>query len=324
MPLGGQVRALPLALAVFTLVVGVSEEGSKFLATWLLAARRREFDEPMDGIVYGAAAALGFAALENVKYFAHGRLGASLIVARTFLSIPAHLFFGAIWGYALGQKLVSRRTSVVLFFLFAALMHGAFDTLLSIDHMGIVALALNLALATLFVTFLRRALRYGVVGHHGEDRPPEEREIFRVGLRGRFVLSVVLFYVLAFAISLQGAAVEYGHQRVDVRFVVTASALVALLAFVAYRMTSNMPLDVVLDARGVTFAGSTRTWESIVGLDRVLLRGGTRSYARLRTNDGALLLGPADTATMDNVGRAIYARIAEIRGAVRGEQIMAG
>ena len=45
-----------------------------------------------------------------MKYFAIGRFGPSLVILRTFLSIPAHLFFGAIWGYALGQKLVKPRT----------------------------------------------------------------------------------------------------------------------------------------------------------------------------------------------------------------------
>jgi len=50
--------ALPLSWALCTLVVGVSEEGAKLLAVWTLAFHRREFDEPVDGIVYAAAAAI--------------------------------------------------------------------------------------------------------------------------------------------------------------------------------------------------------------------------------------------------------------------------
>ncbi len=55
--------------SVFMLaVVGPAEELCKFLAVRLRVYRHHEFDEPMDGIVYGAAAALGFASLENVGY----------------------------------------------------------------------------------------------------------------------------------------------------------------------------------------------------------------------------------------------------------------
>ena len=70
MTLGGQAWALPISIAVFSAVVGLAEEGSKFLGAWSLAGHRREFDEPVDGVIYGCAAALGFAAVENVKYFA--------------------------------------------------------------------------------------------------------------------------------------------------------------------------------------------------------------------------------------------------------------
>src|SRR5439155_1969549 len=104
-----------------------------------LAYQRREFDEPVDGIVYGAVSALGFAAVENVKYFTVGRLSAVIVIVRTFMSIPAHMFFGAIWGYAAGRKLVARRTSIALFLALAALLHGAFDTFLAIDGMAIFA-----------------------------------------------------------------------------------------------------------------------------------------------------------------------------------------
>ncbi len=58
---------------------------------------------------------------ENVKYFALGRLSPSVIVMRTLTSAPAHLFFGAIWGYALGARLVSRRRRLPLFFAVAAI-----------------------------------------------------------------------------------------------------------------------------------------------------------------------------------------------------------
>lgn len=49
-------------------LVGFIEEGCKFLGVmWLL--RRRKFVSIMDGILFGAAAGMGFAAVENLGYF---------------------------------------------------------------------------------------------------------------------------------------------------------------------------------------------------------------------------------------------------------------
>ena len=49
-------------------VAPVVEEVGKFLVVFLFVFRRPVFDEPIDGIVYAVAAALGFAALENFVY----------------------------------------------------------------------------------------------------------------------------------------------------------------------------------------------------------------------------------------------------------------
>jgi RsiW-degrading membrane proteinase PrsW (M82 family) len=49
------------------LVAAIPEEFFKFVVLWFFASRRRWFDEPMDGIVYGVIASLGFATLENIQ-----------------------------------------------------------------------------------------------------------------------------------------------------------------------------------------------------------------------------------------------------------------
>ena len=161
--LGGQPWALPIAILVFSLAVGGVEEGSKFLAAWSLPRHRRDFDEPVDGIVYGRAAALGFAAVENIKYFAIGRMSGAVIALRAFMTVPAHMFFGAIWGYGMGRALVSRRTRVVAYLAAAAVAHGTFDAVLSTDGMQLVATVLVLVLGFAFIEMLRRALRHGAV-----------------------------------------------------------------------------------------------------------------------------------------------------------------
>ena len=45
-----------------------AEELLKFLILYLIVVRRNEFNEPMDGIVYGVTVSLGFATYENYDY----------------------------------------------------------------------------------------------------------------------------------------------------------------------------------------------------------------------------------------------------------------
>src|SRR5437868_9866925 len=83
------------------LVIGPAEEISKFLATLWSVRRERDFDEPSDGIVAAAAAALGFAFAESIGYFAGG--GAERVIIRTVLSVPGHVLFAVSYGAALGR-----------------------------------------------------------------------------------------------------------------------------------------------------------------------------------------------------------------------------
>src|SRR5262249_8910385 len=51
-------------LLVFFFIVGPIEELLKLLVVYFYASRRKEFDEPLDGVIFSATAALGFAAIE--------------------------------------------------------------------------------------------------------------------------------------------------------------------------------------------------------------------------------------------------------------------
>jgi RsiW-degrading membrane proteinase PrsW (M82 family) len=295
---GGQMFALPVAFLVFTVVVGFSEEGAKRLAAHF-AIRRREFDEPIDGIVYGIVASLGFAAAENVRYFAIGRMQASLVVARCFMSIPAHMFFGALWGYALGQKLVSPRSQAWRWLILAAACHGLFDTLLSIEGMGMLAVLLNVGLASAFVALVRRSLRHGVVTAEMLAIQPEDRLLFRVGRPVLFWLSAVLLHALAFGIFVLGAYYQLSRHRPQAGFVVGSSVMLLLLGASALGVSSALPLDVAIDAYGITFAGAARPWRKI---RRHVLQ---RDHVEVDCEGGPILLGPAPS----NVLQAITAEM---------------
>ena len=73
------------------------EEFLKYLVFALYCLRHKEFDEPMDGIVYGAVVSLGFATFENIVYVMDS--GFKVALMRAFTAVPAHACFGAIMGY---------------------------------------------------------------------------------------------------------------------------------------------------------------------------------------------------------------------------------
>jgi protease PrsW len=316
MTLGGQVWALPIAIAVFSLVVGVAEEGSKFLGAWSLARHRHEFDEPIDGIIYGSAAALGFAAVENIKYFAVGRMSGVVIAVRAFITVPAHLFFGAIWGYALGRQLVSRKTSVLAMFALAALAHGTFDALLSTDGMQLASTALVLGLALGFVAMLRSALRYGAVRPRlpvGGGAPLTEplpagelaRAYFRVGSPAAFYASAAGIVVCAFSLTLLGGAYEFLHHRIGVVFVSLATAMLALFGLAAYAASETIPLDVAIDAQGVTLGGALTPWRAVVSMR--VDAATRRAQVVLHTTESVVRLGPTNLDTAQAIAATIRA-----------------
>lgn len=145
----GMVAVIPAAIleppferisVLFSVVVAapIMEELLKFAVVRLTVFRKTEFNEPMDGIVYAAAAALGFASLENVLYV----LGeynkgtgtvAAVTVLRALLSVPGHALWSSMWGFALGFAKFApplRRKKLIRTGLLMAIgMHGLYNLL---------------------------------------------------------------------------------------------------------------------------------------------------------------------------------------------------
>lgn len=110
----------------FLIIVALVEESSKYVAVRVSVYGSREFDEPMDGLIYGAMAGLGFAAPENLLYVLSR--GAALGVIRGVLSVPGHALWGAIIGYYLArQKLESHRGASLKGLSLAVILHTTFD-----------------------------------------------------------------------------------------------------------------------------------------------------------------------------------------------------
>jgi RsiW-degrading membrane proteinase PrsW (M82 family) len=125
-----------LSIAWFAyIVVGLSEESSKFLMLRLYAYPKQEFRAPFDGIVYAVMIGMGFATLENLEYVE--RFGAGAGISRFFLSVPAHASFAVLMGYNVGLAKLQPTRAVWLMFrglLIAVLFHGSFDFFLFLQQ----------------------------------------------------------------------------------------------------------------------------------------------------------------------------------------------
>jgi hypothetical protein len=85
------------------------EEFGKGLAVWVLFwVGRQRLDGPIDGVVYAAWSAAGFAFSENILYFGQaisvgGDVFVETFVVRGLMSPFAHVMFTALIGYSLGR-----------------------------------------------------------------------------------------------------------------------------------------------------------------------------------------------------------------------------
>lgn len=127
-------------------VIALVEEGVKFVAFAWPTYRHPAFNEPYDGMMYAITAALGFAAVENILYVAHG--GAPVALARMLLAVPAHALFGAFMGYYVGRAKFSpwaKRRYLITALLLPVLLHGTYNWLLGTARAELVYLVIPLS-----------------------------------------------------------------------------------------------------------------------------------------------------------------------------------
>ncbi|MEJ8566102.1 PrsW family intramembrane metalloprotease [Elongatibacter sediminis] len=116
-------------LFVYSLgIIGVIEEGAKMLPFLLVVIHFREFDEPIDGIIYASFIALGFAAVENLHYLEY--LSGTEAYARGFAGPVIHIVFASVWGYFIGKAVLSGRRlfrTILAMLILTAALHGLYD-----------------------------------------------------------------------------------------------------------------------------------------------------------------------------------------------------
>lgn len=96
------------------------EEFFKWLVLLIAIFRHVDFEDPYDGILYGASVSLGFATVENVIYLLE--FGTDIAFIRALLPVSSHALFGVVMGYYFGKAKFSRDGGVEHKWLFLALL----------------------------------------------------------------------------------------------------------------------------------------------------------------------------------------------------------
>ncbi len=139
----------------------IPEEIAKFAMLWLVLRRNPFFDEKMDGIVYAACVALGFAAAENAMYlFGEADNYVQLGISRALFAVPGHFCDGVLMGYYYSLARFSspvRMRHRILILAAPVLAHGMYDSLL---FMADVSELWRGALSTLFILFCYRLWKF--------------------------------------------------------------------------------------------------------------------------------------------------------------------
>ncbi|OJH40717.1 PrsW family intramembrane metalloprotease [Cystobacter ferrugineus] len=134
---GWHLQTWNTALLLAFLGIALPEQCARLLVLRLFVWNKPAFDEPLDGVVYGATVSLGFAMMENLFYVlaTSEQAGPGLAALRAFTSVPQQAFTGIILGAFVGRARFdedrARGTRRLASGLAAAtLLQGAYGTIL--------------------------------------------------------------------------------------------------------------------------------------------------------------------------------------------------
>lgn len=172
---------LPEPLVIFSVAflgIAAVEEGVKITLMMILIRHRKEFDEVLDGAVYGIAVAMGFALTENIFYVFGKDAPVAIALIRGLTAVPLHALCGGFMGLSIGRFKVTSRGSIAAAFLIAVIIHGSYDWFLMDSAVpSILIFPVLLAGYALLISRLRRArkddLESGRTSRKRTDPPTE-------------------------------------------------------------------------------------------------------------------------------------------------------
>lgn len=130
-------------LYIFSFLGGaLVEELLKFIGIFACLHLIKDFDEPIDGIIYGVCISIGFATLENFYYiyYLEYKDTASLIL-RSLGAIPLHALTGAVIGMYMVSFFYKSKQKFYTGFFITYLVHS-FYNLLILNNLEYLALLL--------------------------------------------------------------------------------------------------------------------------------------------------------------------------------------
>lgn len=138
------------------IIIALCEELIKWLFTYVITWRGKNFNYTYDAIVYSVFIALGFATMENIMVILFNNVSLLTSLLRGLITVPAHAFFAILSGYYLGltKSYFARgwnrkaKKNICLSIILPILMHGLFDFLLFTDN------TVSIVLVTIFIIYL--------------------------------------------------------------------------------------------------------------------------------------------------------------------------
>ena len=152
----------------------------------------------MDGLVYGVAASLGFAAYENIGYVLsfYKEPSFNIAIVRAFSAVPMHALCGVIMGFLIQQTIFEKKhnyLNLILALLIPVGMHGLYNY-----SYASPLISNQVANVILFVFFLRAIIMFkslkskqleGIISH-------EKYFIINKNIFVQASSTVLLFYLI--------------------------------------------------------------------------------------------------------------------------------
>jgi len=140
---------------------GPVEEILKFSVLYFYILKEKAFNEPMDGLVYGILASLGFATLENLQYVFYFDsefwTAQEIAIFRSYSAIPLHGLCGAIMGFYFGQYAFSANKKYLgLAIIVPIIFHGSYNFMCDYNWYYAVSIV---AVGFIFALLLHRNLK---------------------------------------------------------------------------------------------------------------------------------------------------------------------
>lgn len=138
----------------YSFLAGFTEETLKFLALFFYVRGRKEFDEPMDAIVYGCLISLGFAVYENYEYvylIEFEISGLDVAILRALSAIPLHGCCGIIMGYYfIFFHFRQKKIYLILSLIIPIIIHAIYNFLTSFEDAYFYTYVIGLVIFTIY------------------------------------------------------------------------------------------------------------------------------------------------------------------------------